>query len=79
MAVPQGPGMNASSDSSPGHIAGAADRSPPFRFYDNRRKYLAFVTSCNEKSANARRTAHEASPSRTHTKVAPALLELAHI
>ena len=50
--------MNASSDSSPGHIAGAADRSPPFRFYDNRRKYLAFVTSCNEKSANARRTAH---------------------
>jgi len=33
--------------------------SPPFRFYDNRQKYLAFVTACNEKSAIARRAAHE--------------------
>jgi hypothetical protein len=33
--------------------------SPPFRFYDNRQKYLAFVTTCNEKSAIARRAAHE--------------------
>ena len=32
----------------------------PFRFYDNRQKYLAFVTACNEKSAIARRAAHEA-------------------
>ena len=39
--------------------AGAAPASPPFRFYDNRQKYLAFVTSCNEKSAIARRAAHE--------------------
>jgi hypothetical protein len=31
----------------------------PFRFYDNRQKYLAFVTTCNEKSAIARRAAHE--------------------
>jgi hypothetical protein len=31
----------------------------PFRFYDNRQKYLAFVTACNEKSAIARRAAHE--------------------
>jgi hypothetical protein len=37
----------------------AAPASPPFRFYDNRQKYLAFVTSCNEKSAIARRAAHE--------------------
>jgi hypothetical protein len=37
--------------------AGAA--SQPFRFYDNRQKYLAFVTTCNEKSAIARRAAHE--------------------
>ena len=33
--------------------------SPPFRFYDNRQKYLAFVNTCNEKSAIARRAAHE--------------------
>ena len=37
----------------------AVPASPPFRFYDNRQKYLAFVTSCNEKSAIARRAAHE--------------------
>jgi hypothetical protein len=37
----------------------AAEASPPFRFYDNRQKYLAFVTACNEKSAIARRAAHE--------------------
>jgi hypothetical protein len=33
----------------------------PFRFYDNRQKYLAFITTCNEKSAIARRAAHEMS------------------
>ena len=33
----------------------------PFRFYDNRQKYLAFVNTCNEKSAVARRAAHELS------------------
>jgi hypothetical protein len=37
----------------------AAAISTPFRFYDNRQKYLAFVTTCNEKSAIARRAAHE--------------------
>ncbi|MBS0579425.1 MAG: hypothetical protein JSR36_09195 [Proteobacteria bacterium] len=37
----------------------AATASPPFRFYDNRQKYLAFVTTCNEKSAVAHRAAHE--------------------
>lgn len=31
----------------------------PFRFYDNRQKYLAFVTTCNEKAAIARRAASE--------------------
>ncbi len=36
-----------------------AEASPPFRFYDNRQKYLAFVTTCNEKSAVAHRAAHE--------------------
>ena len=38
--------------------AGSTD-SPPFRFYDNRQKYLAFVNTCNEKAAVARRAAHE--------------------
>lgn len=37
----------------------AASASPPFRFYDNRQKYLAFVNTCNEKSAVARRAARE--------------------
>lgn len=31
----------------------------PFRFYDNRQKYLAFVNTCNEKSAVANRAAAE--------------------
>jgi hypothetical protein len=30
---------------------------PPFRFYDNRQKYLAFVNTCNEKAMIARRAA----------------------
>src|SRR5690606_21191377 len=33
--------------------------TPPFRFYDNRQKYLAFVNTCNEKSAVAHRAALE--------------------
>jgi len=37
----------------------AVREARPFRFYDNRQKYLAFVTTCNEKSAIARRAAHE--------------------
>jgi hypothetical protein len=40
---------------------GKAAASIPFRFYDNRQKYLAFITTCNEKSAIARRAAHEMS------------------
>jgi hypothetical protein len=39
--------------------AGAEVQSPPFRFYDNRQKYLAFVNTCNEKSMIARRAADE--------------------
>ena len=31
----------------------------PFRFYDNRQKYLAFVNTCNEKWKVAERTGHE--------------------
>ena len=33
--------------------------SPPFRFYDNRQKYLAFVNTCNEKAAIVTRAAQE--------------------
>jgi hypothetical protein len=33
--------------------------SPPFRFYDNRQKYLAFVNTCNEKAVVAARAAQE--------------------
>ena len=43
--------------------SGAAPKSAPptpFRFYDNRQKYLAFVNTCNEKSAVARRAARRA-------------------
>jgi hypothetical protein len=43
-------------NASPGSKAAV---SVPFRFYDNRQKYLAFITTCNEKSAIARRAAHE--------------------
>ncbi|MGH8144048.1 MAG: hypothetical protein ACREU2_16215 [Steroidobacteraceae bacterium] len=46
----------------PSTPAAAADaNSTPFRFYDNRQKYLAFVNTCNEKSAVARRAAQELS------------------
>jgi hypothetical protein len=31
----------------------------PFRFYDNRQKYLTFVNTCNEKAAIARRIAQD--------------------
>src|SRR6187431_2632119 len=37
----------------------AHERTTPFRFYDNRQKYLAFVNTCNEKSAVANRAAEE--------------------
>lgn len=40
-------------------IAQSTPASPPFRFYDNRQKYLAFVNTCDEKPAIARRAALE--------------------
>ena len=39
--------------------AAAPAASPPFRFYDNRQKYLAIVNTCNEKAAVAARVALE--------------------
>lgn len=45
----------------------APSESPPFRFYDNRQKYLAFINTCNEKSAIARRAIQELA----HVKPSP--------
>jgi hypothetical protein len=46
--------------------------STPFRFYDNRQKYLAFVNTCNEKSAIARRAFQEL----THVRPSPPALRI---
>ncbi|MCC7412634.1 MAG: hypothetical protein IT495_13525 [Gammaproteobacteria bacterium] len=53
----------------------AAVRAPggqPFRFYDNRQKYLAFVNTCNEKRAIALRAGRELQ----HIKPRPPALRL---
>jgi hypothetical protein len=53
--------------------AGAApDQAAPRRFYDNRQKYLAFVNTCNEKTAVARRAAVELK----HIRATPPALRL---
>jgi hypothetical protein len=44
----------------------------PFRFYDNRQKYLAFVNTCNEKAVIAARAAKEL----RHVKPEPPALRL---
>ena len=49
---------------------GEKNDSRPFRFYDNRQKYLAFVSTCNEKAVVAARAAQELSSVRP---VPPAL------
>ena len=51
---------------------GAPEGTKPFRFYDNRQKYLAFVNTCNEKSAIARRAFQEL----THVRPAPPALRI---
>ena len=40
-------------------VAGSVAAGTPFRFYDNRQKYLAFVNTCNEKQKVADRAADE--------------------
>ena len=47
-------GLSASATAAP-----AQAESTPFRFYDNRQKYLAFVNTCNEKAMIAARCAEE--------------------
>ncbi len=44
----------------------------PFRFYDNRQKYLAFVNTCNEKWKVAQRATQEL----THLRPSPPALRL---
>jgi hypothetical protein len=51
---------------------GASESTTPFRFYDNRQKYLAFVNTCNEKSAIARRAFQELS----HVRPSPPALRI---
>jgi hypothetical protein len=50
----------------------AGDAATPFRFYDNRQKYLAFVNTCNEKSA----VAHRASVELRHVRPTPPALRI---
>ncbi len=45
----------------PPSVEAVAEPQTPFRFYDNRQKYLAFVNTCNEKSVVARRAAKDLS------------------
>ncbi|HEY2402868.1 MAG TPA: hypothetical protein VGI23_21125 [Steroidobacteraceae bacterium] len=60
MNVARQPAVTALNDAGPAvDRAAGGSVSPPFRFYDNRQKYLAFVNTCNEKSAVARRAAQE--------------------
>jgi hypothetical protein len=50
--------------SEPSNIApaqAATAESPPFRFYDNRQKYLTFVNTCNEKAVVVKRATLELS------------------
>lgn len=54
--APAAPGRGRTADAQP-----PPPESPPFRFYDNRQKYLAFVNTCNEKAAVAGRAAQELS------------------
>ena len=52
--------------------AGATADSPPFRFYDNRQKYLTFVNTCNEKAVIVKRAAMELA----HVQPTPPALRL---
>src|SRR4249919_45095 len=56
--MPRGPGTD--DGGSAAATAPSTEAAPtPFRFYDNRQKYLAFVTTCNEKAVIAARCAEE--------------------
>jgi hypothetical protein len=59
--VPRTPATatGSSAQAATGPAAVARIAATPFRFYDNRQKYLAFVNTCNEKSSIARRAPSE--------------------
>jgi hypothetical protein len=59
--VPRTPATatGSSAQAATGPAAVSSIAATPFRFYDNRQKYLAFVNTCNEKSSIARRAARE--------------------
>lgn len=61
-------------DERPPYVRASASSIPerPFRFYDNRQKYLAFVNTCNEKRIIAERAAREL----VHLKPTPPALRL---
>ena len=50
----------------------SSSKKRPFRFYDNRQKYLGFVNTCDEKWKVAERAAHELS----HVQPAPPALRM---
>jgi hypothetical protein len=54
--------MTTTAESSSGDRPEQKTESPPFRFYDNRQKYLAFVNTCNEKAVVAARASHQLTP-----------------
>jgi hypothetical protein len=65
--------MTTTAGSTPGHSGASAEtHQTPFRFYDNRQKYLAFVNTCNEKATVARRAAQELS----HLRPSPPALRI---
>lgn len=53
------PETQTSSNSKESQDSKASQESQAFRFYDNREKYLLFVTTCSEKQAIATRIGHE--------------------
>ena len=59
MARTPAPATGSSAQATTGPAARSSIAATPFRFYDNRQKYLAFVNTCNEKSSIARRAARE--------------------
>ncbi|HEY4214340.1 MAG TPA: hypothetical protein VGM84_22880 [Steroidobacteraceae bacterium] len=63
--------VHADHKSAPG-AGQASQETTPFRFYDNRQKYLAFVNTCNEKTAVARRAYQEL----THVRPSPPALRI---
>src|SRR5215510_16393612 len=61
MTPTSGAGPNTPSGRAAVETVKTVETQTPFRFYDNRQKYLAFVNTCNEKAVVAKRAAQELS------------------